>query len=79
MRFAAEKGYVLPPGSLNPSLPFCPNCAFQARQAGLAPPGALVSQGPGKTAIPLENLTDADLARMVRLKPIYRAAEKVNW
>ncbi|HMC23746.1 MAG TPA: hypothetical protein VKL19_17955, partial [Thermoanaerobaculia bacterium] len=79
IRFAIAKGYKVL--YVNPSIALCPTCAFQARQAGLALPGAMVSQGPGKPAIPLATLKDSDLSQMAaeQMKPQYKTHEKVPW
>ncbi|WP_228779271.1 SpvB/TcaC N-terminal domain-containing protein [Methylobacter sp. BlB1] len=79
IRFAVDNGYKIL--YVNPSIPLCANCAFAARQAGLALPGAMVSQGSGRPAVPLDTLTNQDLARMAseQSKPMYKTHEKVPW
>lgn len=76
IRYAIDKGYKVL--YVNPSLPLCANCAFQARKAGLALPGAMVSQGPGKPAVLLSSLSDAQLAELAsgQLGPRYKTHEK---
>jgi hypothetical protein len=63
-RYAASTGYQLL--GTEPSRPFCANCGFWTNLAGLAYPGATVSQGSGKPALPLSKLTVEDLGRLVK-------------
>jgi len=76
IRFAIANGYKVL--YVNPNIPLCPTCAFQARQAGLTLRGAMVS---GKPAVPLDTLTDADLARMEprTTGPDFKTHDKKSW
>jgi hypothetical protein len=67
--FARQYGYKL--NGVNPSRPFCGNCAFWVRGQGAALPDAMVSGGPGKRSTPLNTMTNQDLANRA-WKPLYK-------
>ena len=74
MRWARDNGYTLQ--QIHPSNPFCANCGFHTRNAGLEPPGATVSRGRrggGQPPIPLDQLSDGQLGDMAgKENPKYR-------
>ncbi|MGC5328354.1 DUF4157 domain-containing protein [Brevibacillus sp. SYSU BS000544] len=84
IRYATDNGYKVV--YVNPSIPLCPSCAYQARQIGLTLPGAMVSQGRrsgGKSAIPLDTLSNKELLKMMadqmKPNPKYKTHYKKDW
>ena len=71
MRWAPGNGYTLLPG-MEASRPFCAWCAVFARDAGLTLPGALVSRGRGRTAVPIESVTRDDWRRIFQQGPRWK-------
>jgi hypothetical protein len=77
-RYAKDQGYTLT-GGIYPSDPFCSNCAVFTGSAGLMPPDAEVSLGPGKPSIPYKDLSPKDLANITANRnPRYKTHDKIR-
>jgi hypothetical protein len=70
IRYAKEKGYKLI--EVQPSRPFCSDCAFWTRHANALPAKAVVAAGPGRPATPSEQMDNAALGKRTHdLNPRY--------